>query len=125
MSYAIPLEVYEAIRKVVKDEDLARKVVKTIEKSLETIEEKAKEQKIVVKAELKDELRKELVTKEEFFGETGKIRQEIETIRQELKGEIKELRVYLKFLIILVIIGFTLFNPNFFELLKLIIGMFK
>ncbi|RUM43768.1 MAG: hypothetical protein DSY35_02955 [Desulfurobacterium sp.] len=125
MGYTLPLEVYEAIRKVVKDENVAKEVIKTIEKSLEVIEDKAKEQKVIVKAELKDELRKELVTKEEFFGEIGKLRQEIETIRQELKGEIRELRIYMKFLIILLIIGFTLFNPNFFELLKLVAGMFK
>jgi len=86
---------------------------------------KVKEQKVIVKAELKDELRKELVTKEEFFGEIGKLRQEIETIRQELKGEIRELRIYMKFLIILMIIGFTLFNPNFFELLKLVAGVLR
>ena len=135
MSYAIPIEVYDAIKKVVKDEKIAKEVVKTIEKSLEVIEEKAREQKVVIKAELKDELRKELVTKEEFFGETGKLRQEmetvrreldqkIETVRQELKGEIRELRAYMKFLIVLIIVGFTLFNPNFFELLKMVIGMF-
>jgi hypothetical protein len=92
MSYAIPVEVYEAIRKVVKDEELAKEVVKTIEKSLTAIEEKAKEQKIVIKAELKDELRSELVTKDEFFGEIGKLRQEMKTLRQEIEAVRQELR---------------------------------
>ena len=40
MGHVIPIEVYEAIKKVVKDETIAREVVKSIEKSLEVIEEK-------------------------------------------------------------------------------------
>ena len=46
MGHVIPIEVYEAIKKVVKDETIAREVVKSIERSLEVIEEKAKEQKL-------------------------------------------------------------------------------
>jgi len=111
------VEVYEAIRKVVKDEELAKEVVKTIEKSLTAIEEKAKEQKIVIKAELKDELRSELVTKDEFFGEIGKLRQEmktlrqeIETVRQEIKGEIRALEEKMKRW--LLILGFLIIFTN-------------
>ena len=69
MGYVIPIEIYESIKEVVKDEKLAGEVVKTIEKGLEEVERKAKEQKAIIKAELKDELRKELITKEEFYGE--------------------------------------------------------
>ena len=86
MAYALPVEVYEAIRKAVKDDKTAKEVAKAIEKGFEAIEGKAKEQKVVIKAELKDELRKELVTKEEFFAEIGKLEQKIETVRQEIKG---------------------------------------
>jgi len=129
VAYALPVEVYEAIRKAVKDDKTAKEVAKAIEKGFEAIEEKAKEQKIVIKAELKDELRKELVTKEEFFAEIGKLEQkietvrqelkgEIETVRQEIKGEIRELRAYLKIILLLLALGFTLFNPQFFELIK-------
>ena len=125
MAYVLPVEVYEAIRKAVKDEKTAKEVAKAIEKSFEAIEEKAKEQKLVIKAELKDELRRELVTKEEFFGEIGKLEQKIETVRQELKGEIRELRAYLKIMLIMLALGFTLFNPQFLELIKSLIGLMK
>jgi hypothetical protein len=129
MGYVIPIEIYESIKEVVKDEKLAREVVKTIEKGLEEVERKAKEQKAIIKAELKDELRKELITKEEFYGEIRRLEekfdQKIETIRQELKGEIRELRVYLKFVIILILLGFTLFNPQFFELIKNLVGLLR
>ena len=125
MAYALPVEVYEAIRKAVKDEKTAKEVAKAIEKSFEAIEEKAKEQKLVIKAELKDELRRELVTKEEFFGEIGKLEQKIETVRQELKGEIRELRAYLNIMLIVLALGFTLFNPQFLELIKSLLSLLK
>ena len=86
----VPLELYELFEKKLGKEE-AKKAIELVKEALESIEEKAKEQKTLVKAELKEELRKELVTKEEFFGEIGKLRQEIETVRQELKGEIKAL----------------------------------
>ena len=86
----VPLELYELFEEKLGKEK-AKEAIKLIEEALEAVEEKAKEQKTVIKAELKDDLRKELVTKEEFFGEIGKLRQEIETVRQELKGEIKAL----------------------------------
>ena len=38
MGYVIPIEIYESIKEVVKDEKLAREVVKTIEKGLEEVE---------------------------------------------------------------------------------------
>ena len=95
----VPLELYELFEEKLGKEK-AKEAIKLVEEALKSIEEKAKEQKTVIKAELKDDLRKELVTKEEFFGEIGKlrqeietVRQEIETVRQELKGEIKVLRV--------------------------------
>jgi len=48
-------------------------VLEIVAKGLEEIEEKTKEEKTVVKAEVIDELRKELVTKEEFYGEIKRL----------------------------------------------------
>jgi hypothetical protein len=92
-----------------------------------------------VKAELKDELRKELATKEdialvrqeietvrrELGQEVKVVRQEIETVRQELKGEIRELRAYMKFTVFLILFGFTFFNPQFYELVKSLVSVVK
>jgi len=54
----------------------------------ERVVEETKKRKI----ELRDELRKELATKEDIL----LVRQEIETVRQELKGEIGSLKQELK-----------------------------
>ncbi len=80
MTYSVPVEVYEAIRDVVKDDILAKDLIKTIEKGLNTLEQKAKEQKHILKAEIKNELTNELATKGD-----------LEVLRQELKGDIRVL----------------------------------
>jgi len=121
MGYALPIEVYDAIKKVVKDEKTAREIARAIEEGLEAIEEKAKKEKVVLKAEIKDELRKELASKEDI----ALLEQKIETVRQELKGEIRELRAYMKFIIVIMLLGFTFLNPQFYDFLKMVLGMVK
>ena len=123
----VPLELYELFEEKLGKEK-AKEAIKLVEEALKSIEEKAKEQKTVIKAELKDDLRKELVTKEEFFGEIGKlrqeietVRQEIETVRQELKGEIKVLRV----LIYVTLATVILMNRGTIEYLVNLIKMLK
>ena len=72
------LELYELFEKKLGKEE-AKKAIKLVEGVLRTIEEQAKAQKPILKAEIREELRNELVTKEEFFGEIGKLRQEMKT----------------------------------------------
>ena len=86
------LEVFKLLKEEV-GEEKAEKIVKIIEESIKTIREEAKAQKPILKAEIREELRKELVTKEEFFGETGNLRQEIEIVRQEIEVVRQEIEV--------------------------------
>jgi uncharacterized membrane protein len=112
----VPLKLYELFEEKLGKEK-AKEAIALVEEALETIEEKAKEQKTVIKAELKDELRKELATKEDI----AVVRQEIETVRQELKGEIKVLRV----LIYVVLATVILMNRGTIEYLVNLIRMLK
>ena len=91
----VPLKLYELFEKKLGKEE-AKEAIALVEEALKSIEEKAKEQKTIAKAELREELRKELATKEDI----AVIRQEIETVRQEMKtleerlmGEIKVLKI--------------------------------
>jgi hypothetical protein len=107
----VPLKLYELFEEKLGKED-AKEAIALVEEALGTIEEKAKEQKTVIKAELREELRKELATKEdiavldqkmetvyrELDQKIETVRQEIETVRQELKGDIKELKGEIKVL---------------------------
>jgi hypothetical protein len=112
----IPLELYELFEEKLGKEK-AKEAIELVKEALETVEKKAKEQKTVVKAELKDELRKELATKEDI----AVVRQEIETVRQELKGEIKVLRV----LIYVTLATVILMNKGTIEYLVNLIRMVK
>jgi len=78
------LELYELFEKKLGKEE-AKKAIELVGKAIESVREEAKAQKPVLKAELKEELRKELVTKEEFYGEIGKLRQEIKTFEEKMK----------------------------------------
>ena len=109
----VSLELYELFEKKLGKEE-AKKAIKLVEEALEVIEQKAKEQKTIVKAELKDELRKELATKEDIAILEQKIetvRQEMQTVRQEIKGELK----VLKLLIYVTIVAMFALNKGTIE----------
>ena len=117
----VTLELYELFEKKLGKEE-AKKAIKLVEEALEVIEQKAKEQKTIVKAELKDELRKELATKEDIAILEQKMEtvyreldQKIETVRQEMQtvyrelnqkidGELKVLRLLIYAVITLVVV---------------------
>ena len=87
----IPIELYNKIEESVGKEK-AVEIAKIIEDTINHLDERVVEETKKRKIELRDELRKELATKEDIL----LVRQEIETIRQELKGEIEALRQELK-----------------------------
>ena len=92
----LPYEVTKSIEEIISDAELARKVINTIEETLSALEDKAKEQKSVIKSELKDELTKELVTKEELRATEDRLRGEIRTTEERLRGEIRSTEERLK-----------------------------
>ncbi len=99
-------EVYKIL-----EEELGRekadKVARILEVILKAIEEKVKGQKPILKAEIKEGLKKELVTKAE-----------LQIVKLELEEKIDRLEVYLKVLMGLVILGLMLLNPAFLDLIK-------
>ncbi|GAB6163919.1 hypothetical protein JCM12298_30790 [Desulfothermus naphthae] len=92
----LPYEITKSVETVISDPELAKKVIEAIEKGLYSIEEKAKEQKVIIKTELKDELTKELVTKDELKATEERLRKEMEEIRGEIKATEEKLRGEIK-----------------------------
>jgi hypothetical protein len=70
-----------------------------------------------LKAELDNELRAELATKEFVRAEINGVRTEIGQVRAELKQN----ALLLKILIGIAVFGLTLFNPAFVKLVELVI----
>jgi len=99
MGVHLPYELTKSIEGVILDPEVAKKVIRSIEEGLLSIENKAKEQKVIIKNELKDELTKELVTKDELkateerlMGEIKEVRGEIKSTEERLKTEIHKWR---------------------------------
>lgn len=124
MATTLPIEIYELLEKKVGREE-AKEVIKVIEASFEAIEKRAEAVALQKKLEIKDELTKELVTKAEFYGETKALRQGMETLRQEMKGEL--LKLDRKFTIMFIILFFTIIflNQNALEFLTKMLGLIK
>ncbi|MDW8095559.1 MAG: hypothetical protein RMI51_02025 [Aquificaceae bacterium] len=126
----VSYEVYKILEEELGKEK-ADKVVKVLEESLSKIEDKAREQKPILKAEVKEELLKELATKEELMLVKLEIENKIDNVKAELERRIDKveadlgrridrIELLLKVLIGLVVVGLTLLNPAFVELIRLI-----
>ncbi len=127
---ALPYDVVKVIEEAIPDRDRAEKVIRALEEGLGAVREEARAQKEVVKAEIKEELAKELATKADIVrleGEVTRIEEALSHLatREELarlEGEVKLIRVWLKVLAGIMLAGFTLFNPGFHQVLKAIIA---
>jgi len=94
MGTSIPMTIYDKLVEKF-GKETAVEIVELIEDTQDYLEEKVVEETKKRKIELRDELRKELATKEDILlvrQEIETVRQEIETVRQGLKGEIETLR---------------------------------
>ncbi len=126
MAVSIPYDVIKAIEEAVPDNERAEKVVKAIEQSLCAVQTKAKEQKVILKAEIKEELINELATKadiarlDEALKHTA-TKEELEALRSDMK----EVRIILKVGIGIMLAGFTIFNPGFRSFVETVIGLLK
>ena len=110
MQYTLPRELFDELVKNIGKES-AIKFANAIEKFLEIVQNESNrviiEKKENIKAELYNELRNELATKEFVRAEIN-----------EVKAEIKQNNLLLKVLIGISIFALTIFNPNFINLIE-------
>ena len=98
MGINIPMAIYDKLVEKF-GKETAIEIAELIEDTQNYLEEKVVEETKKRKIELRDELRKELATKEDILlvrQEIETVRQEIETVRQELNGKIESLKQELK-----------------------------
>jgi hypothetical protein len=131
MGINIPMAIYDKLVEKF-GKETAIEIAELIEDTQDYLEEKVVEETKKRKIELRDELRKELATKEDILlvkqeietvrqelnGKIETVRQEIETVRQELKGEIKVLKMWIFFLGALMVV----LNQNSLELIARLLG---
>jgi outer membrane protein TolC len=127
MQYTLPRNIFDELVKNV-GKDNAEKFANAIEKFLEIIKKESEkeiiQQKESLKAELYNELRNELATKEFVRAEINEVKAEINEVRAEInevRAEIKNNNLLLKVLIGISLFALTVFNPNFVSLIEKII----
>jgi hypothetical protein len=129
MAYSIPREVFLLLEAAFnQDREKAEVFAKAIEGSIQAIGNQADERityrKESLKAELYNELRAELATKEFVRAEINGVRAEITEVRAEIsevRAEVKQNSLLLKILIGIAVFGLTLFNPAFVKLVEMVI----
>ena len=85
------------------------------------VEENIDQKKESLKAELYNELRSELATKEFVRAEINEVRAEINEVRAEInevRAEIQKNNLLLKVLIGISVFALTVFNPNFIIIIE-------
>ena len=139
MSYALPRDTFDLLLEAFGDRKKAETFARAIEASIEAVDEKAEalidsrlEQQ---RATLYNDLRDELATKEFVRAENNRLRAEFNELRaefnglrsefnelraefNELRGEVHQLALLVKVLLGLAIIGLTLLNPGFVQLME-------
>ena len=95
----------------------AKPVIEALNVGISALEQKCQEQRPILKAEIKDEMSKELASKADI----ARLETEIKKVETELKVEIKYLNTKLNWLIGIMIAAMTLFNPQFVQLVKLLL----
>jgi len=119
----LPYEVYKVIEEEVGKEK-AEKIGKAIEEALNTIEKRVLEQKPILKAEIKEELTKELATKADIAetkAEIEKVRAEVKVLEVKFTAELRLIKLWLIILTVLV----AVFNRDALGLILEIIRLLK
>ena len=134
MQYTLPRDLFDELVKNIGKES-ATKFANAIEKFLEIIQNESNkviiEKKENIKAELYNELRNELATKEFVRAEINEVKVEISEVRSEInevrskineiRAEMKQNNLLLKVLIGIAIFALTIFNPSFVNLIEKIL----
>jgi len=143
MNYRVPRPLYESLAEKLKDRSLAEQFVLSIEDAVDEIDRGVhggiSERVGGIKMEVKEDLSKILVTRERFEALEDHLDERFNGVDLRFQAMQRQMdlrfnsiqlhiderfkRIDLKFnvLIGLLIAGFTLFNPGFLELLKMVI----
>lgn len=125
MTYTLPRNIFDMLLEALGDKQKTEVFARAIESSIQAIDDKAvesiTEKKQQLKAELYNDLRSELATKEFVRAEISEVRTEISEVRAEIsqvRAEMRNMQTLMKVLIGLMLFGLTLANPAFIELIK-------
>ncbi len=116
-------KLYELINKYVEDKEKAEIIYRVVEEFIKEnekrIEDKFKNEKVVIKNELKDELKNELATKEDILI----LEEKMNTMEERLKRYVDNKFNVILITQIIILFAILITNPGAIELIKLLIGL--
>jgi ABC-type Fe3+/spermidine/putrescine transport system ATPase subunit len=118
-------KLYEIIYKNVDNKEKAENIYKAVEEFIkeneQRIENKFKDEKVIIKNELKDELKKELSTKEDIIILEQKMDTMEERLKRHVDNRFNQLNKKITVGFIILFISIVILNPTTLEFVKLFI----
>lgn len=117
------LKLYELFEKKLGKEE-AKQAIELVEKALQAVRKEAQDQKPILKAELRDELRQELATKEDV----GIIEEKLETLNKKIElldTKIEFVRREMRILFYVLLAFMVLLNKGTVEFIFRVLGLIK
>jgi hypothetical protein len=108
--YMIPRKIQEDIEEAFGKEN-APVLIRALEHGLNQVQKKNEEQRILLKSEIKEEITKDLVTKELFQSEIRRLEEKFDEKFDRIDEKFKRVFLMLKMIFYVVIAGIVLFNP--------------
>lgn len=121
-TYTLPREAFNLLVEALGERQKAEIFAKAMESAIDAIQEQATEgiveKKNIVKIEVKDELKKELVTREIFEERIKNLEREISERFKVVEEKFKSLNFKLNIFIAVALIALTFANPTFVGLIE-------
>jgi hypothetical protein len=126
--YMIPRKIQEDIEEAFGKEN-APVLIRALEHGLNQVQKKNEEQRILLKSEIKEEITKDLVTKEVFYSENKRLEEiihsEIRRLEEKFDEKFNKVIMMQKIIIYAMFAGFVLFNPTVANLLATVFSVAK
>ena len=126
--YMIPRKIQEDIEEAFGKEN-APVLIRALEHGLNEVRKKNEEQRILLKSEIKEEITKDLVTKEVFYSENKRLEEiihsEIRRLEEKFDEKFNKVIMMQKIIIYAMFAGFVLFNPTVANLIATVFSVAK
>jgi hypothetical protein len=126
--YMVPRKIQEDIEEAFGKEN-APVLIRALEHGLNQVQKKNEEQRILLKSEIKEEITKDLVTKEVFYSENKRLEEiihsEIRRLEEKFDEKFNKVIMMQKIIIYAMFAGFVLFNPTVANLLATVFSVAK
>ena len=122
--YMIPRKIQEDIEEAFGKEN-APVLIRALEHGLNEVKKKNEEQRILLKSEIKEEITKDLVTKELFYSEIKRLEEKFDEKFDKIDEKFNRVFLMLKMIFYAMFAGFVLFNPTVANLLATVFSVAK